>query len=80
MKRGIKAGRQFHGVATVGEKGQIVIPANARKIMRLKKGDKLLVFGMGNEMLAFSRLAHMERFISKISKQLGKIKKIINKK
>ena len=35
--------KHFHGTTTLGEKGQIVIPAYARKAMGLKSGDKLLV-------------------------------------
>ena len=34
----------FAGVATVGERGQVVIPANAREELRINAGDKLLVF------------------------------------
>jgi AbrB family looped-hinge helix DNA binding protein len=33
------------GSATVGAKGQLVIPAQARKNKGIKPGDKLLVFG-----------------------------------
>jgi AbrB family looped-hinge helix DNA binding protein len=32
----------FYGVATVGERGQIVIPADARKQRGIETGDKLL--------------------------------------
>lgn len=34
----------FMGSATVGERGQVVIPAEARERLGLKPGDKLLVF------------------------------------
>jgi AbrB family looped-hinge helix DNA binding protein len=34
----------FYGAATVGERGQIVIPADARTALGIKPGDKLLVF------------------------------------
>ncbi len=34
----------FLGSATVGERGQVVIPADARKAYGLEIGDKLLVF------------------------------------
>ena len=37
--------RQYAWMATVGEKGQIVIPAKARKIFDIKSGDQLLVLG-----------------------------------
>lgn len=33
----------FFGTATVGERGQIVIPAEARKRLNINPGDKLLV-------------------------------------
>ena len=34
----------FFGAVTVGERGQIVIPAEGRKRMGLEAGDKVLVF------------------------------------
>lgn len=33
----------FYGSVTVGERGQIVIPAEARKRYKIETGDKLLV-------------------------------------
>jgi AbrB family looped-hinge helix DNA binding protein len=36
---------KIFGTATVGERGQIAIPADARKEMSIKSGDKLVVFG-----------------------------------
>jgi AbrB family looped-hinge helix DNA binding protein len=33
----------FYGTATVGTKGQIVIPAEARNAMQIKEGDKVIV-------------------------------------
>lgn len=38
-------GRKFYGSVTVSERGQIVVPAEARKDFNIKPGDKLLVFG-----------------------------------
>ena len=38
-------GKKFYGSVTVSERGQIVIPAGARKDFKIKTGDKLLVFG-----------------------------------
>ena len=64
---------QFYGTATVGEKGQIVIPQEARKNMKLKRGDRLLVFGMDNDMLAVAKLSHIEKITSHLSKKLRMI-------
>jgi AbrB family looped-hinge helix DNA binding protein len=38
-------GKKFYGSITVSERGQIVIPAEARKDFNIDTGDKLLVFG-----------------------------------
>ena len=72
--------RRFYGSTTIGEKGQVVIPAEARAKMRIKKGDKLLVFGMGPEMLMLMKFSQFEKFATHMSKNLARIKKVINKK
>lgn len=38
-------GKHVFGMVKVGDKGQIVIPAKARKIFDIKTGDNLLVLG-----------------------------------
>ena len=38
-------GKYLFGTVTVGEKGQIVIPAKARTIFQIKPGDNLIVLG-----------------------------------
>lgn len=38
-------GKFIFGVATVGERGQIVIPAKARRVFHIKSGDSLMVLG-----------------------------------
>ena len=38
-------GKHLFGVVTVGDKGQIVIPAKARKIFDIKPGDSVVVLG-----------------------------------
>jgi AbrB family looped-hinge helix DNA binding protein len=37
-------GKKFYGSVTVSERGQIVIPAEARKDFNIVGGDKILVF------------------------------------
>jgi AbrB family looped-hinge helix DNA binding protein len=38
-------GKKFYGSVTVSERGQIVIPAEARRDFGIEVGDKLLVVG-----------------------------------
>ncbi len=45
-------GRYLFGVVTVGEKGQIVIPAKARKVFDISAGDQLMVLGKEGEGIA----------------------------
>ncbi|HSX41862.1 MAG TPA: AbrB/MazE/SpoVT family DNA-binding domain-containing protein [Candidatus Saccharimonadales bacterium] len=37
--------KHFFGSTTVGERGQVVIPAEAREKFNIKAGEKMLVFG-----------------------------------
>lgn len=37
--------KKLYGTATVGTKGQIVIPADAREILGIETGDRLYVIG-----------------------------------
>ena len=38
-------GKHLFGLVTVGDKGQIVIPAKARKMFNISSGDQLVVLG-----------------------------------
>ena len=72
----MKDNREIYGITTIGEKGQVVIPANARKMLKLEKGQKLLVLGMGHEMITFAKLSNIEQFVSHVSKKLKIIRKM----
>ena len=55
MKRMIRTtpkGKYLFGVVTVGDKGQIVIPARARKVFGISAGVRLFVLGQEGEGLA----------------------------
>jgi looped-hinge helix DNA binding domain, AbrB family len=47
--------RRFYGAITVSDRGQIVIPAQARRDFGIEVGDKLLVFGDLRFGLAFDK-------------------------
>ena len=46
------AKKHMFGLVTVGDKGQIVIPARARKVFSIKPGDQLMVLGDEDQGLA----------------------------
>jgi len=48
-------GKHFFGVVTVGEKGQIVIPARARKLFSIEAGDLLVILGDEGQGLALMK-------------------------
>ncbi len=57
-------GRHFFGATKMGERGQIVIPRDAREVFDIKPGDSLLV--LGDEQrggLALVKADLMKRFI-----------------
>lgn len=54
-------GKKFYGSVTVSERGQIVIPADARKDFGIKTGDKLLVFGDLERGLGIATFSIMQR-------------------
>lgn len=70
---------EFFGMTTLGEKGQVVIPAEARSAMGLKKGEKLLVFGLGGEMLAFAKVSDLKKFASHLASRLDTLQEIMKK-
>jgi len=70
---------EFYGMTTLGEKGQVVIPADARIAMGLKKGEKLLVFGLGGELLAFAKISDLKKFASHLSDRLDTLQEIMKK-
>ena len=47
-----KNGKYIFGVCKVGEKGQIVIPKEAREVFGIKPGDSLVMLGDINQGMA----------------------------
>lgn len=70
--------KKFYGSTIIGEKGQVVIPKEAREDLKLKKGDKLLFFGMG-DMIALMKFSNLKKFMGYLEKHLKSLKEIIKK-
>ena len=57
----------FYGSVTIGERGQVVIPAEARKRHHFDSGDKLLVFSHPNmHGVVLARLDEMEMLLGEL--------------
>lgn len=50
-------GKRFYGSITVSDRGQIVIPASARRDFDIQVGEKLLVLGDLNQGLALIKVS-----------------------
>ena len=64
-------GKHLFGLVTVGDKGQIVIPAKARKLFDISPGDKLVVLGDEGQGMAIIKADH---FLS-LANLVNKLKK-----
>ena len=64
-------GKHLFGLVTVGDKGQIVIPAKARKMFDISSGDQLVVLGDEAQGIA---IVKAEEFLS-LANMINKLKK-----
>ena len=69
----------FYGTTTLGERGQVVVPAKAREDFKLEKGEQLLVFGMGKNMIALVKVEQVKEFASNLSVKLKSMKSILKR-
>lgn len=77
MNKRIK--RPFIDITTIGEKGQIVIPAEVRAAMKLTKGEKIIVFSPHQNAIVLMKASRFENFATGIAKRIALAKKFIKK-
>jgi AbrB family looped-hinge helix DNA binding protein len=61
-------GKYIFGLVKVGDKGQIVIPAKARKIFHISQGDEFVVLGDENSGLALMKSEAFLEFADMVKK------------
>lgn len=67
---------RFLGSVTVGSKGQVVIPADAREALDIKEGDKLVVLGNPSKKgIAFIKAESIEELLQHMQTGLDEIQK-----
>jgi len=70
----IPAPGKMYGTATVGERGQISIPADARRELSINSGDKVVVFGNKlNGAVIILKADVFEDFVDFFMKKLNKL-------
>ena len=65
----MKKGQHIFGTVKVGERGQIVIPKEAREIFDINAGDTLLVLGNEEQGIAIVKADVMKELAVKIFKK-----------
>ncbi len=65
-------GKHLFGIVTVGDKGQIVIPAKARKIFEISSGERLMVLGDENQGLALVKADDFLHLANSVKKAMKK--------
>lgn len=68
----------FYGAVTVGERGQIVVPVEARKRFGIEPGDKLLIMGdPGKRSLMLCKMDTLREFMTVFQEGLARVEREI---
>lgn len=73
---------KLYGTATVGTKGQVVIPSDARAEFNIEPGDRLYVIGMtkDRQAIGFIKEDYLRELIGHIAKRADYLKSFLNEK
>jgi AbrB family looped-hinge helix DNA binding protein len=72
--------KKFLGITTVGEKGQVVIPAEARAVLSLVKGEKLVVMSPHDNAIVLIKASQFEAMAAHFTKNIASVRKMIKRK
>jgi AbrB family looped-hinge helix DNA binding protein len=69
---------KFYGAAVVGERGQIVIPVEARHDMGITSGEKMIILRapQGN-MLLIAKAESVSQLLSKVMKHISQFESML---
>jgi AbrB family looped-hinge helix DNA binding protein len=72
--------KQLYGTATVGTKGQVVIPADARDALNIQTGDRLYVVGSPEKKwVGFIKEEQLRDILDQITNNIEQYKDILKK-
>jgi AbrB family looped-hinge helix DNA binding protein len=66
---------RYYGSATVGERGQMVVPAEARRALGIEDGEKMVVFGRGKGRLMLVKADMVSEFVSRALTDLADLER-----
>ncbi len=80
MMQGLLKGKVY-GAATVGERGQLVIPAELRKALNIQSGDQVMVFAkLDKKIISLMPSKDFSRFLERAEKVISKLENSLSKK
>ena len=69
---------KFYGTSVLGERGQIVIPAEARRAANLEPGTKIIVLGgSGGKMLMLAKADSIAEMMATMMDHMSRLEKLI---
>ena len=69
---------KFYGAVVVGERGQIVIPAEARRDMQITPGEKLIILGNPQENgLMITKVGPILQLMSRVRERMSQLESVI---
>ena len=72
--------KQLYGTATVGTKGQVVIPANAREALGIQTGERLYVIGSpSKKWVGFIKEEQLRELLDHLTDNIEQYKDLLNK-
>ncbi len=71
-------GKHIFGTVKVGERGQIVIPKEARELFNIQAGDTLIVLGDEAQGLAVVKADVMQEVAVKVLQGLGQLREVLD--
>ncbi|HCR55587.1 TPA: AbrB family transcriptional regulator [Candidatus Saccharibacteria bacterium] len=71
--------KKLYGTATVGTKGQVVIPADAREELGIQAGDRLYVVGVTEKgWVGFIKEDQLRQIVEHVTEGLENYKNLLN--
>jgi AbrB family looped-hinge helix DNA binding protein len=69
---------KFYGAVVVGERGQIVIPVEARRDMKITPGEKLIILGNPQENgLMITKVGPILQLMNRVRERMSQLESVI---